>query len=80
MLINALTLSLPLVYPMCLPYLSLVTSEALVMGYPFIFFSNCSYKIKLRTYVLSVSTDRVLEGSYRSTTYESWHESFMLYM
>jgi hypothetical protein len=27
-----------------------------------------------------VSTDRVLEGSYKSTTYESWHDSIMLYI
>jgi hypothetical protein len=46
MLINALTLSLSLVYPMSYPYLSLRTIEAFVLGYPFIFFSNCSYKIK----------------------------------
>jgi hypothetical protein len=46
MLINDLTLSLSLVYPMCSPYLSLMTSEALVLGYPFISFSNCGYKIK----------------------------------
>jgi len=49
MLINALTLSLSLVYPMSSPYLSLMTLEALVLGYPFISFSNCSYKIKLNT-------------------------------
>ena len=78
--INDLTLSLSLVYPMLSPYLSLMTLEALVLGYPFISFSNCSYKFKVRTYVLRVSTDRVLEGSMESTSYESWHDSFMLYM
>ena len=59
MLINDLALSLSLVYPMSSPYLSLMTLEALVLGYPFIFFSNCGYKIKLRTYVLRVTTYRV---------------------
>jgi hypothetical protein len=80
MLINALTLSLSLVYPMCSPYLSLMTLGQHGMVYPFISFSNCGYKIKLRTYVLRVSTDRVLEGSMESTGYSSWHDSFMLYM
>jgi hypothetical protein len=46
MSINALTLFLSLVYPMSYPYLSLRTLEALVLGYPFISFSNCGYKIK----------------------------------
>ena len=46
MLTNALTLSLSLVYPMCSPYLSLMTLGQHGMVYPFIFFSNCSYKFK----------------------------------
>ena len=34
----------------------------------------------MSTVVLRVSTDRVLEGSIESTSYESWHDSIMLYM
>jgi hypothetical protein len=50
------------------------------MGYPFILFINCSYKIKLNTQVLRVTTHRVLELSIESMTYETWHDSFVLYM
>jgi hypothetical protein len=33
---------------------------------------------QVKPIVLRVTTDRVLELSMKSTTYESWHDSFML--
>jgi hypothetical protein len=34
----------------------------------------------LSTVVLRVNPIREMEGSYKSTTYKSWHDSIMLYM
>jgi len=78
--LSMLVLSVPLMFLMYSPCLSLTWKDANGVGCPFVFFSNCSYRIKVRTYVLRVSTDRVLEGSIESTTCRSWHDSIMLYM
>ena len=80
MSILTLSLVLALIYPIGSPYISLTCLAALVMGFPFLFFCNCSYKIKLNTQVLRVNTYRVLEQSMESTTYKSWHDSSVLYM
>lgn len=44
--LSMLTLSVPLTFPMYSPYLSLMTMRALALGYPFISFFHCGYKIK----------------------------------
>lgn len=40
------SLSIPLMYPLISPCLSLTRMEAHGMGLSFLFFSNCGYKIK----------------------------------
>ena len=52
--INTLSLVLSLAIPVLSPYLSLTTLGQHGMVYPFIFFSNCGYKFKLKTEVLRV--------------------------
>ena len=44
--LSMLTLSFPLMFLMYSTYLSLMTMEALVLGYPFFSFFHCGYKIK----------------------------------
>ena len=57
-------------------WLNVINAVSLVTG-PFIKMSVTANLI-MNTRVLRVNPIRDLEGSYKSTTYESWHDSIML--